>query len=373
MLKDAALLQLDLLLAALDEGMTLKDATPFNVQWIGAAPVFIDTASFTRARPGAPWEGYRQFCELFLYPLLLQAYKDVPFHAWLRGSIDGLDAVQVNSLMSLRDRFRPGVLTHVYLLAKMQSRYSDTRRDVRSELQSAGFGAELVKANVKRMRRLVDRLRWTPARSEWSEYADANTYDAENRERKLRFVREAARSGPRALVWDLGCNTGEYARAVSDAADYVVALDADHLAIERLYTALRHENSRNILPLVGDLTNPSPGVGWRNRERQPLADRAHPDLVLALALVHHLAIGRNVPLPEIVDWFAGLGSDLVVEFVAPEDPMVQRLLRNRGELDFGYTQQRFEAELARHFVTVASEPLLAGLRTLYHVRPHAVR
>jgi hypothetical protein len=113
MLQDAALLQLDLLIAALDEGMTLKDATPFNAQWIGTRSVFIDTASFTRAEAGIPWLGYRQFCEMFLYPLLLQAYKDVPFHPWLRGSLDGLDAGHVNQLMSLRDRLRPGVFTHV--------------------------------------------------------------------------------------------------------------------------------------------------------------------------------------------------------------------------------------------------------------------
>jgi len=371
MLQDAALLQLDLLIAALDEGMTLKDATPFNAQWIGTRSVFIDTASFTRAEAGIPWLGYRQFCEMFLYPLLLQAYKDVPFHPWLRGSLDGLDAGHVNQLMSLRDRLRPGVFTHVYLLSKAQSRYSETSRDVRHELRSAGFGSELVKANVRRMRRTVERLHWNPGQSAWSEYADTNSYDPENRARKLQFVRDAARSQRRAVVWDLGCNTGEYSRAVRESADVVVALDADHLAIERLYRALARENDRTIVPLVADLANPSPGVGWRNRERRTLLDRARPDLILALALIHHLAIARNVPLPEIVDWLAGFGSEVVVEFVGPDDPMVRRLLRNRGHLDFGYTQARFEAELERHFAVVAVDQLLSGMRTIYHLRPRA--
>jgi len=372
MLRDAALLQLDLLLAALDENMTLKDATPFNVQWFGTRPVFIDTGSFTRADPGTPWLGYRQFCEMFLYPLLLQAYKGVPFQPWLRGSLEGLDAGHVNRLMSLRDRLRPGVFTHVYLLSKAQSRYSETSRDVRQELRSAGFGPALVKANVTRMRRTVERLRWNAGRSTWSEYADTNSYDPENRDRKLRFVREAARSQRRAVVWDLGCNTGEYSRAVRESADLVVALDADHLAIERLYRALAQENDTTILPLVADLTNPSPGVGWRNLERRTLLDRTRPDLILALALIHHLAIARNVPLPEIVDWLASFGSEVVVEFPGPGDPMVQRLLRNRGDLDFGYTRARFEAELERHFSTVAVDQLLSGQRTIYHLRPRAI-
>ena len=373
MLKDAALLQLDLLLAALDEGMTLKDSTPFNVQWIGARPVFIDTGSFKRAEAGEPWAGYRQFCEMWLYPLLLQAYKDVPFHPWLRGSLEGIEAGHLNSLMSIRDRLRPGVLTHVYLLSALQARYAGTSRDVKKDLRAAGFGAELVKNNVRGMRRVVEGLNWKRGRSAWSEYAECNTYDRENRERKIQFVRQAAGARHRTLVWDLGCNTGDYSRAVSDRADRVVSVDADHLAIERLYRALKAEGNETILPLVGDLTNPSPGLGWRNRERQTLADRGRPDLILALALVHHLAVGRNVPLPELIEWFASFESEVVVEFVAPEDAMVQQLLRNREHLDFGYTQDRFEDNLAKHFVVVAKESLQSGSRTIYHLRPTSRR
>jgi hypothetical protein len=369
MLKDAALLQLDLLLSALDEGMTLKDSTPFNIQWIGARPVFIDTASFKRAEAGEPWAGYRQFCEMFLYPLLLQAYKDVPFHPWLRGSLEGIEARHLNSLLSIRDRLRPGVLTHVYLLSKLQSRYEGTSRDLRKDLRAAGFGAELVKANVRRLRGVVTELRWKRAQSTWSDYADRNTYDPDDRERKTRFVRLAASTRRRSLVWDLGCNTGEYSRVVAPLADRVVAIDADQVAIERLYLALKADRNESVLPLLGDVTNPSPGLGWRNQERQTLLERGRPDLILALAIVHHLALARNVPLPELVDWFAQFNSEVIVEFVAPEDAMVQRLLRNRERLDFGYTQDRFEACVAKRFVIVAKDSLHSGTRSIYHLRP----
>ena len=369
MLQDAALLQLDLQAAALDEGMTLKDATPFNIQWLGVRPVFIDIGSFKTPEPGEPWAGYRQFCEMFLYPLFLQAYKDVPFHPWLRGSLEGVEAGHINSLLSARDRLRPGVLTHVYLLSKIQSRYEATQRNVRKDLRSAGFSAKMVKHNVLGMRRIVERLTWSRARSTWSNYAQCNTYEQADRERKKRFIVRAAASAPRSCVWDLGCNTGEYSRAVSECADLVVAVDADHLAIEHLYRALKAEPGSKILPLVGNLTDPSPGLGWRHRERQTFEERSRPDLILALALIHHLAIGRNVPLPELVAWFASFEADVVIEFVVPEDAMVKQLLRNRDELDFGYTQDCFEAAAAEHFVIAETERLQSGTRTIYYLRP----
>ena len=369
MLQDAALLQLDLLVAALDEGMTLKDATPFNIQWLGTRPVFIDIGSFKVADPGEPWAGYRQFCEMFLYPLFLQAYKDVPFHPWLRGSLEGVEAGHLNSLMSARDRLRPGVFTHVYLLSRLQSGYEATQRNVRKDLRSAGFSVELIKHNVKRIRRIVKRLTWSRARSTWSNYVHCNTYEQVDRERKKQFILRAAGSKHRSCVWDLGCNTGEYSRAVCECADLVVAVDADHLAIEHLYRELKDEQSLKILPLVGNLTDPSPGLGWRHRERQTLEKRSRPDLILALALVHHLSIGRNVPLLDLVEWFASFEADLVIEFVAPEDAMVEQLLRNRDELDFGYTQGRFEACVANHFVIAETEVLQSGTRTIYYLRP----
>ena len=280
MLQDAALLQLDVTLAALDEDMTLKDATPFNVQWTGARPTFIDLGSFTAYEPGDPWAGYRQFCETFLYPLFLQAYRNAPFHPWLRGRLDGMTAGECRALLSARDCLRPGVLAHVYLQAKAQTRYEDSDDNVKAELHAAGFGAALIRNNVARLRRTVAGLRWTPARSTWSEYTREHAYDDADLERKASFVRRVLGSRRWSLVWDVGCNTGTYSRMAAGNADYVLALDADHVVIDRLYRTLREEGQTTILPLVADLADPSPGLGWRGRERRPLADRccarAHP-------------------------------------------------------------------------------------------------
>ena len=368
MLRDAALLQLDLLHAALEEGFTLKDATPFNVQWNGAAPVFIDIPSFHRLAAGEPWAGYRQFCELFLFPLFLQAYKQLPFHPWLRGSIDGVTPEQCRRLMSFRDLFRRGVLTHVHIHARAQARYGQTDTDVRATLRSAGFGAELIKANVRSLRRLVRRLDWRPAHSVWSAYADCNRYEEADAGRKRAFVERALAGGRRALVWDLGCNTGVFSRMAAAHADHVVAMDSDHAVVERLYIGLKRDGPKNVLPLCVNLADPSPGLGWRGQERLPLEARGRPDLALALALVHHLAIGANVPLGDVVGWLADLGGDLVVEFVTRQDPMVQVLLRNRDDHYGDYDLAVFERLLGERLHVVSREEICDGARVLYFAR-----
>lgn len=371
MLRDAALLQLDVTLAALGEQMTLKDATPFNVQWLGTRPTFIDLGSFTAYEPGAPWAGYRQFCETFLYPLFLQAYRNVPFHPWLRGRLDGITAAECRSLLSARDRLRPGVLAHVCLQAQAQARYEDEDGDVRAELRAAGFGAALIRNNVARLRRTVEKLRWAPARSTWSEYAREHGYEDADLERKAAFVARVLESRRWSLVWDVGCNTGTYSRLAAGHAEYVLALDADHVVVDRLYRALRDEGRTTILPLVADVADPSPGLGWRGAERRPLDRRGAPGLLLCLALAHHLVIGRNVPLADFVDWLAGFGADVILEFADRGDPMVERLLRHREAQSFDYSRAAAETALARRFAVAARAELAGGARTLYHCRPQA--
>jgi len=368
MLKAAALLTLELLDGALDEGMTLKDSTSYNIQWVGARPLFIDIPSFVRARSGQPWAGYRQFCETFLYPLLLQAYRDVPFHPWMRGRLEGFSVEQSRGLFSLRDMFRPGVLMHVRLQAALQSRYADTRRDVRKEVREAGFHAELVRINVHKLAKLVRALRWKRTRSTWSRYAADNSYEDVDRERKHDFVRRAVIALSPELVWDLGSNTGEFARLAARDAGYVIAMDSDHLSVDRLFQRLSEEGPPNVLPLVVDLADSSPSLGWRLSERKTLLERGPPDLILALALIHHVVIGANVPLRELIAWLAGFGADLVIEFVAKSDPMVQRLLLNKEDHYADYDQGFFERCLCEHFEVGECEQLKNGGRSLYFAR-----
>jgi SAM-dependent methyltransferase len=366
MLKDAALLQLELLQAALAEDMTLKDASPFNVQWIGTHPVFIDIPSFERLVAGEPWVGYRQFCQLFFYPLLLQAYKDMPFQPWLRGNLEGIEAAQCARLLSVRDRFRPGVLAHVYLQAKAQAAYAQTARDLKSELRQVGFHKALIQANVSRLQKTIQNLTWHRSRSAWSEYEHHAPYLNTDREQKVAFVRRVVQTHPWRLVWDLGCNTGTFACLAAENARSVVAMDIDPLVIERLYQTLKIENNNKILPLVNNLADPSPNLGWRGQERRALTARGKPDLILCLALIHHVVIGAHVPLDEFLNWLASIGSSLVIEFVTRDDPMVRGLLRNKADHYNDYNLAYFEHHLAASYEIGAREPLSSGTRILYY-------
>jgi len=365
MLREAALLQLELVERALSEGMLPKDATPYNVQWRGTRPLFIDTASFETLAPGDPWVGYRQFCRSFLYPLLLQAYRGVDFQPWLRGRLDGIDVLQCRALLRPRDLLRRGVLTHVWLQAAIDAR-GGGGGDLRRELRQAGFQRELIAANVRRLAALVRGLTWRAPASRWSNYAATSPYDEAERAAKQAFVRQALERTRPTMVWDLGCNTGEHARLAAEHAETVVAMDSDHLSIERLYHAVGGQS--RILPLVNDLTDPSPNLGWRGRERRDLASRGRPDLTLCLALAHHVVLGSNVPLDDFVDWLASLGGDLVIEFVSREDAMVQDLLRNKADVYRDYDRLALEALLRRSYTIAAQLEIGGGRRVLYHAR-----
>jgi SAM-dependent methyltransferase len=368
MLRDAAVLQLEVLLAALDDGMTMKDGYAFNVQWRGASPVFIDIGSFERG--GGPWAGYRQFCRTFLYPLLLEAHLGVPFQRFLLGDLDGLEPGDMRRLFPGRRRFEKGVFRNVYLHSVIEGRVTRSTQSVKQDLSNAGFGSELTKATARKLVKLVRSLRSKRSESSWAAYRDTCSYTDADRDAKERFVRSAIESRRPGLVWDLGCNDGAFARIAAQYARYVVAVDADDVVVDDLYRSLRRDGPANVLPLVMNLVDPSPGRGWRNAERRAFTDRDRPDLVLGLALVHHLAIAANVPLPEVVAWLRSLEATVVVEFVAPHDPMAERLLANKPPgLHRDYRLDTFEPLLARQFTVERREELPGGSRTLYLAIP----
>jgi hypothetical protein len=366
MLKDAALLQLGLGRSALENDLTLKDASAYNVQFKGARPVFVDVGSFERLNEGEPWAGYRQFCMLFLYPLMLQAYKGLPYHALLRGSLDGITPAQARAVLSVRRR---GVLTHVVLHARLEAHYADAGgREVKRDLKRAGFGKALLDANLRKLEKLVRRLEFKPGRTAWTEYGRTNTYSDEDAARKTEFVRAAAERHKGGLVWDLGCNDGTYSRVAAEHAATVVALDSDHATVDGLYRALRDEGRTDILPLVMSVTDPSPDLGWRGLERARPERRGTPDLALALALIHHVVITGNVPVREFVAWLRSLDTALVIEFPEREDPMVQKLLSGKTDkANPDYERETFERALGERFEVERAERLAS--RTLYEARP----
>jgi hypothetical protein len=276
----------------------------------------------------------------------------------------------MRSLLGFRDRFRRGVLTNVVLHARLEGRYAD--RDVKTDLKKAGFHAELIKANARKLRKLVRRLEWDPGRTAWSDYGEQNPYDEADAAAKEAFVRESAAAHRRRLVWDLGCNDGRYTRIAAAESDYTVAVDADAAVVEALYRSLRAEGSQAILPLVGNVADPSPALGWRGEERAPLAARGRPDLTLCLALVHHVALSSNVPVGAFLDWLAELETEVVVEFPTRDDPMVRRLLGRKGPgANPDYETDAFERALAERWRIERREALPSGTRILYRATPAA--
>ena len=374
MLRDAARVQLELTESALAEDLTTKDATSYNVQFVGSRPTFIDLGSFERLHEAEPWYGYRQFCQLFLFPLMFQAYKDLPFQPWLRSAIDGITPAEARNAMSRWDVVSPrkkGTMLHVALHARADRKHADTDRDVKADLKKAGFKKEITVNQVRGLRKVVESMRWKQSDSEWSGYSERGHYTDADLEAKSDFVTAVTGERSRRLVLDLGANDGHFSRLAVDAgAEYVVAVDADPLVVDTLYRALRDEQNTRILPLTMNLANPSPATGWRGVERQAFLGRAEPDLVLALAVIHHLAISSNVPLGAFLDMVVDLGGESVVEFPTPDDPMVQKLLRNKREgVHDDYTAEVFEREAEARFEVRRRDVLPSQTRVLYHLAP----
>ncbi|MCF6224863.1 MAG: class I SAM-dependent methyltransferase [Xanthomonadales bacterium] len=363
MLKSAAILQLQLVERAVSNGFTLKDATPYNIQFVNSKPIFIDIPSFEALQQGAPWAGYKQFCEMFLFPLLLQAYKGCNFQPFMRASIDGVPVQTASSLFSLRDRFRKGVMSHVWLQAKMDQRHGSSAENVRSSLKSAGFNRELILVNVRKLQKLIKNLKWKASGSEWGDYTQFHNYSDSDHLLKESFIRDAVTTEKPDVVWDIGCNTGQFSRIAAAECKQVVATDIDHVAVERLY--LDPNKPLNILPLVQNVADPSPNWGWRNRERSDLQTRSKPDLVLCLALIHHVVMTANIPLEEFIEWLAGLTKKLVIEYVSRKDDKVITLLRNKEDKYQDYSQPELERHLKKYYVIKKSLKVNDGNRTIY--------
>lgn len=371
--KAAALLTLRVQTLALQHGMTLKDASAFNVQFRGAQPVLIDTLSFETYAEGAPWVAYRQFCQHFLAPLALESRVDGRLSRLLRQHLDGIPLDLASTLLPRHSWLSPALVIHVHLHARSIAKHAAT-----DEVASAS-GARSKAAKVSRLgleglishlTSTVAAMRWRPKGTEWGAYEETHNYDDQGRTAKQTLVGALVRQSGAKRVLDLGANAGEYSVVARAAgAELVVAADGDPVAVDRAFRRFAESNETGIHPLLVDLANPSPSQGWDHREWPSLADRGPFDVVMALALVHHLAIGNNVPLEGVAAMLARLGTAVIIEWVPKSDPQVQRLLSAREDVFDGYTEETFRAAFARVGREVAREQVGASGRTLYLFAP----
>ena len=339
-LKDAALLTLEIQRRALARDMVLKDASAYNIQFQGGRPVLIDTLSFARYAPGEPWVAYRQFCQHFLAPLALMACRDARLNKLTQAFIDGVPLDLASRLLPKGLGVNFGIHTHIHLHALSQKLAAG--RGGQPAVRKTSIAKSSLAALCENLRAVVSRLDWQPSKTAWAEYYQFTNYSEPSFDFKVQFVQEVVERLRPGLVWDLGANTGLFSkRCVRDDNCLVISSDYDPGAVEINYLDCKKEVISHVHPLVIDLTNPSPAIGWGNRERVSFMERGPADMVFALALVHHLAISNNLPLEKIRDFFAAAGRDLVVEFVPKEDSQVRRLLATREDIFADYTLENF--------------------------------
>ncbi|MBN1600936.1 MAG: hypothetical protein JW915_04960 [Chitinispirillaceae bacterium] len=345
-LRDAAKCTLEIQKLLLCNEMCLKDASAYNIQFVNGKPLFIDSLSFERFIPGQPWAAYHQFCRHFIAPLALMSYTHVNLHKLLIGFIDGIPLDLAVSILPLRAFLRPSLFLHLYLHSKFSLRYwgSKTMQSSKNISRNASFGL------LDSICSAVDACRLRPAKSLWSSYYSSGTHSDAYLLSKEKIVSDFVTYADVDTVWDLGTNTGRFAKLCAELGLNTVAFDSDFLCVENLYKDLTLSGKPNILPLVGDVANPSPSLGFNNQERDSLTQRGPTGLVLALALIHHIAIGNNVPLNMISSYLARLGKWLILEFVPKDDPQVKEMLSIRKDIFTEYSRECFIESFQKDFM-----------------------
>jgi hypothetical protein len=362
-LKDAALLTLHVQKKALDFGMSLRDGSAYNIQFIRGRPVLIDTLSLGVHEPGKPWEAYKQFCQHFLAPLMLMSRRDVRLNQLCVTELDGIPLALARRLLGHHAYSSWPAFLHVYLHARYDDYYGP--RFVKTEKKNGRFGDRAFRGLIDSLENALSNLTMRTRKSEWLAYTgEGHNYDDASLQHKIQIVKTFLEKCQPRELWDLGANTGVFSRIASETGARVIAFDQDPFCVEVNY--LQSKNSGlDVLPLVLDLCNPSPAIGWQNEERRSLLQRASADTVLALALIHHLAISNNLPLSKLASFFAQICRWLIIEFVPKEDAKVQLLLNNREDIFSRYTIDAFQDEFSRHFSIVNRAELVSSKRTLF--------
>jgi len=359
-LKDAAQTTLEIQKRALEFGMILKDSSAYNIQFQNGHPVLIDTLSFDIYQEGSPWEAYSQFCQHFIAPLSLMVYCDVRLGQLMRVYIDGIPLDLTSKLLPARSKLSLTLLMHIHLHATSQIRFAGKPVKTSRTVSKNGL-----MGLIDSLESSISRLRLSPKSTEWSSYYEEHTYTSEGLEHKRQTVTNFLIETKPGIVWDLGANVGMFSRLASDMDIPIIAFDYDPGAVELNYKDCISREEKNMLPLLIDLTNPSPSIGWQNQERTGLLERGPADTVMALALIHHLAISNNVPLDRLAGFFHRLSRWLIIEFIPKCDSQVQRLLLTRKDIFMDYNLDHFEGAFGEYFTIHKKQAIKDSNRCLY--------
>lgn len=364
-LKEAALLTLKIHRAALKKGMSLKDASAFNVQQHHGNMVFIDTLSFEKFEP-TPWVAYRQFCQHFLAPLALMAHTDISLNKLASLWIDGIPLTLASKLLPVSSYFKLSTLLHIHMHALSQKKYENAAT-MEKTIKPKPMDLRQHLALVDQLSSSIKKLTLATKQTTWSDYVDQTNYSTDAAIHKQECIKGyLTKIGEQQeMILDLGANTGNFSLLAANYAETIISADFDELAIEKNYNRFKESDKKNIVPLIIDVFNPTPAIGWDNTERMSFSERCKADTVLALALIHHIAIGNNVPLATIAEFLAKLGKHLIIEFVPKPDSQVQRMLATRNDIFPDYEQQQFEKAFSEYFQIIEQENIKESERVLY--------
>ncbi|MFV8378236.1 hypothetical protein [Flavobacterium sp. LB3R33] len=341
--KTAALFTLQINLIALKHGMVLKDASMFNVQFVGSKPIFIDLASFEVYKDDKPWIAYYQFCKHFYGPLFLAAKKNIQLPKLLLYFIDGIPLKEAVSLCRMSDFFDIGGFIHLYLHSKGEG-----------SINKSGIEKKVTKKQlVELLTHLSDSIKTLKPkqkRTVWDDYNQNNNYLKESKDHKAEIIKGFMSQIPHCkMAMDIGANDGKYSRLLSESEIYTLVVDIDELAIERAFVESNKSQNKYLHPLHVNLANPTPAIGWNNVERKSFWERCYVDIIQALAVVHHLAITHDISFEEIAKKISKHTQYLVIEFVYPDDSQTQILLNNKPHHKAVYTQINFEKAFETFF------------------------
>lgn len=343
LLKKAALFHLQLQLDLLGDGFVLSDASAYNVQFEGVHPIFIDVLSIRPYTDGEYWLAHNQFCEQFLNPLLMHACLGLHHNEWYRGRLEGIPSEAIAGMLSFRQKLSFRMFSHVVGPAKLQGRSERKRSSTR--IKARPFPRIAYQGMLEQLASWIGKLSPANSPTAWQEYEGFHTYSAAEEQAKTDFIRQFVADTKPDQLWDIGCNTGAYsAAAIQAGAGSVIGFDFDRGSLDK--AVMRAERERlNLLPLFLDGANPSPNQGWAQSERMGLDRRLHADAIIALAFIHHIAIGKNIPLDYAVDWLVSLAPSGIIEFVQKDDETVEEMLLLREDLFHDYNEANFRAAL----------------------------
>ena len=363
MLKDAALLTLQLVRESIPFGIILKDATPYNIQWHEGRLIFIDTLSFEKYDETKPWIAYRQFCECLLGPLLLMHYNKLPLHELSLSYPDGIPLTVTKKLLPAKSRLSLHTFLHIFLHAGVSAKGQHTNKN------ESSFSKQKLLNLISSLETLVKKLNLPQQTSTWSGYYGEASQRINYLDEKKKIIGRWIERLPGCKTCaDLGANEGAFSQLPAVLNIRTIAADFDPGCINSLYIQLKKSGEKNIQPLILDLANPSPATGFNNEERKSFLQRMDSELVLALALIHHLAIGKNVPLDMIANFFSRISQHLIIEFIPKEDEKIQLMLKSRKDIFDQYNEKNFEQYFTRLFTIESKEPIEGSGRILYFMK-----